>query len=312
MIKRAVEALTILAVSSYAIGFIIVNSYLLNYGSAGASLFKVKYISAGLLFLLIAALIAISFSAVFWARTQKEELESNRRRAVLWAPTFALYILYLLLNQITDSEVRSPLEEIQWLRWVPLAVLMMLVAGLVIEESKWEWRGARWLRNNRGVSNLGLASVILITSYSPAVLMVLGLLAYIIFSAMSFAFSEDPVAVRFNDWPIKVIYDLAFFVVLLLISLGFFGQSMYGHIKPQYGGGQPARVRVVLAEEKRVQFMHLGLQQEAETLLGDTQLIDSTDTEFLFLVKKSHGDKGLLLQVNKSLVDVLLYYPILY
>jgi hypothetical protein len=47
VIKFAAEALTVLAIGSYAIGFIIVNSYLLAFGYSSYALFKTTYIGAG-------------------------------------------------------------------------------------------------------------------------------------------------------------------------------------------------------------------------------------------------------------------------
>lgn len=307
-LKQAAEFLTILAVASYALGFVIVNSHLLTYGYSGAGLFKVKYISAGLLFLLLTSLIGFSFSAIFWARIQKNEHESNKRKAVIWAPAFAMFILTQVFIVISDKEIQSSSEHPLWPTWVSLGLLAFLMMLMGIEASQWKWKGAEWLRKNPGLTYLLLMVFYLLHHMSLMAATILGFLALSIFFVMWFVLNEIPIMVRFKEWPTAVIHQMSIGLLFFLFMVGTFGTYLYGHILPQYGGGEPARVRVVLAKEKRDQLKQLGYE-ENEALLADTLLIDSTDSEHLFLIKKTPETKGLLLQIKKDLVEVMLYYP---
>src|SRR5438132_12041682 len=85
LIKRTAELATIGLGVSYVLGFLIVNTYLLQYGYSGGSFFKVKYISAGLLFLTIACLLGLCIYPVFWATQQAKNpaAPERHRRAML-------------------------------------------------------------------------------------------------------------------------------------------------------------------------------------------------------------------------------------
>lgn len=66
---------------------------------------------------------------------------------------------------------------------------------------------------------------------------------------------------------------------------------------------------MLIAEEKKTVLRTQGGPRNIDTLLADTQLIDSTEKELLLLLKSTYDDKGLLLQVDRSIVDAVLYLP---
>jgi hypothetical protein len=42
-------------------------------------------------------------------------------------------------------------------------------------------------------------------------------------------------------------------------------------------------------------------------MLAQAQLLDGADNKLLVLLKSSHGDKGILMQIDRSLVDAVVY-----
>lgn len=122
-------------------------------------------------------------------------------------------------------------------------------------------------------------------------------------------FFGEHLLVRLRDWPPGVAYELVVLIGLALAAMGLFGTTLYGNIKPQYGGGHPPRVRVLIAEKNRSVLNPLVSPGNMESMLADTQLIDNTEKEILLLLKSSYDDKGVLLQVDRSIVDAVLYLP---
>jgi hypothetical protein len=97
------------------------------------------------------------------------------------------------------------------------------------------------------------------------------------------------------------------FIVCAFFTISSFSTSFYPYVKPQFGGGQLSRVRVVLAEDKGQQIAKLGFPKSPVDLLAEAQLLDSTDKEFLIVVKSSADDRGVLLQLERDMVDTIMY-----
>lgn len=314
VIKFAAEALTVLAIGSYAIGFIIVNSYLLAFGFSSSSLFKTTYIGAGILFLLFVTPMALTLYSFIlgreWAKDTSQDSSAKRRRLNFVSIPILVFAVYFLLNHIASDELRSTTEEYPfWTICLFAAVLVISMCMLFLENINRGWTLAVWAKKYTGLSSFVLYIAIFLWSYKVQAVYCIVLVALAVWSTIQFFFAERSILVRFRDWPPGVVWDLAIVIGLSLTAIGFFGTTLYGHIRPQYGGGQPSRVRVLIAEDKKTVLSAQSGVRNMDSLLADTQLIDSTEKELLLLLKSTHDDKGVLLQVDRSIVDAVLYLP---
>ncbi len=314
IIKIAAEALTVLAIGSYAIGFIVVNSYLLAYGYSSYALFKTAYIGAGILFLIFVTPMAITlYSFVLsreWAKDTSQDLSAKRRRLNFVSIPILIFVAYFMLNSIASDELRTAADEFpSWVIYLMAAVLVISVCMLFLENVNREWRLAVWAKKYNGLSSFILYITGFFWSYKVVALYSILLVGFAVWLTIKFLFGEQSILTRVRDWPPGVAAELAGVIGLSLVAIGFFGTTLYGHIKPQYGGGKPSRVRVLIAEGKKGALSPQDWPKNMESLLADTQLIDSTEKELLLLLKSSYEDKGLLLQVDRSIVDAVLYLP---
>ena len=50
-------------------------------------------------------------------------------------------------------------------------------------------------------------------------------------------------------------------------------------------------------------------QKNSGTMIAEAQLLDNNDDKIVVLLKSSHGDRGLLMQIDKSLVNGIILRP---
>jgi hypothetical protein len=306
--------LTVLAIGSYAIGFIIVNSYLLAFGYSSYALFKTTYIGAGILFLLfITPMVLTLYSFILgreWAKDTSQDSSAKRRRLNFVSIPILVFAVYSLLNHIASDELRSTTEEYpSWTFYLFAAVLVISFCVLILENVNRGWTLAVWAKRYTGLSSFVSYITIFFWSYKAQAVYCIVFVALAVWFIMKVFFAEQSILARFRDWPPGVVWDLAMVIGLSLTAIGLFGTTLYGHIRPQYGGGQPSRIRVLIADDKKIALSLHGGPRNMDSLLADTQLIDSTEKELLLLLKSTYDDKGLLLQVDRSIVDAVLYLP---
>jgi hypothetical protein len=313
-LKLTAELLTVLAIGSYTIGFIVVNSYLLTFGYSGRSLFDTTYISAGILFFLLVTPIALLVYSFFvssqLAKDANPDSSYKGKRLNLVAMGTLAFLPYFLLNHIVTSELRSSIDDSPaWLIYLVGTALVVSLLLLTLENLNKQWKLAQWAKTHPGLSYVLLYPTVFVSAFNFSVVYCIGFLIFSVWFVMWLLLQKKPIAERLLDWPPGVAYELVVAIVIFLVSLGLFGTTLYGHIQPQYGGGHPARVRVVLTNEKRKLLNLSGLPSQLDTMLADTQLIDSTDQAILILLKSSYEDKGILLELDRSIVDAILYLP---
>lgn len=240
--KFAAEALTVLAIGSYAIGFIIVNSYLLAFGFSSYALFKTTYIGAGILFLLFILPIALTlYSFVLsreWAKDTSQDSSAKRRRLNLVSIPILVFAVYFLLNHIASDGLRSTTEEYPiWTIYLAAAVLVVSLCMLILENVNREWTLAVWAKRYTGLSSFVLYITIFLYSYKVQAVYCIVFVALAVWATLQVFCAEQSILARFRDWPPGVIWDLAIVVGLSLTAIGLFGTTLYGHIRPHMAVG---------------------------------------------------------------------------
>lgn len=312
IIKFAAESLTILAIAGYAIGFVTVNSYLFKFGYSGHALLKTTYISAGMLFLSLVVPLALCISAIVLSGRKAVANPQDQISIFFTFNSFIililLYIPFQTLFYISSDGIQSSFEEnVLWQSVIFGVVTFMSLTIIVLEKVQSDWSLAVWAKKYPNLGVLLLLLLMFILRYKIEVVTFLVLAMIAVFFAMNFILDKQSLSSRLLERPHGVAIDLVLILGALLMAMGLFGVSVYPHIKPQYGGGQPSRVRVVIEEEKRNILSQGSGLKNIETMLADTQLIDSTEKELLLLLQSNYDDKGLLMQVDRSIVDAVIY-----
>src|SRR5262249_17420170 len=129
IVKSLAEAFTVVAVTSYAFGFIIVNSYLLTFGYSGNALFKTTYISAGILFLLLVTPFALSIYSIFLSARLPDDSASQSSRLRMLGFGLLPYSSWLLLSAVASEDLKLAQDERSW--WWSLIFGICVGIGLL-------------------------------------------------------------------------------------------------------------------------------------------------------------------------------------
>lgn len=315
-IKNAAELLTVLAVGSYAIGFVIVNTYLLQFGYSGHALFKTTYISAGILFLLIGTLLAIPFYSTLQINQQgKDTTQGTFKRQpgtylLLFSVSAPFFIAFGLMKILDPTELSVTYEGTNGRIVVAgLAAMGLALVLWRLENTESEWPLAIWAKKYSGLSILLYSSALFLTTFKIEVVICLASIVVAAILWMLLGLDSQSILHRLRISSPDYAMYLAGLIIISMSAMKLFGTMIYGHITPQYGGGQPAHVRVLIGGEKMTALSLQGAPHNLATLLADAQLVDSSEKELLLLLKATHDGKGLLLQVDRSIVDAVLYLP---
>jgi hypothetical protein len=117
---------------------------------------------------------------------------------------------------------------------------------------------------------------------------------------------EEKFGESFKKWPIGPVIDIATISTCTLTAIIIYSLNFYGEAKPQFGGGLPANVRVIISDEKRIQLDKLGGVERVEQLLNNARLIEVSDQDYIVALKTEDGGERLL-QLDRTMVDAILY-----
>ena len=340
-IRAIAEAGSVLAIGSYCIGFLIINSYLLTFGYSGVPLFKSSYISAGVLFLALAVPLAlVAHSTITSHRALRQAMAKAKVTAPSLPPeapkmdamvenirasvterkirhlTLLSVIPYAVLYFIALDELRISGEEARsqyggWMLYIFSLVISVSSILAILEVVKKDWKLAKWAKMYPGLGLVLLYVSSLFMTFKLEVLLCIGLMVLAMYWLINTVLLEEPFLDRLRNKSDIVAIELIFSLGLILAAIVLFGTTLYGHLKPEFGGGHPSRVRVFVSEKAKETLTLQGGPRDISTLLADTRLIDSTENHLLLLLKASHDDKGLLMQLDRSIVDAVVYLPAL-
>ncbi|MBH0176694.1 MAG: hypothetical protein HP491_02220 [Nitrospira sp.] len=180
---------------------------------------------------------------------------------------------------------------------------------MALEILKQDGRLGIWAKTYNPLIMLLILAPLIFVSFKFDVLPWIGLMVLAMFWLIKAVLRKEPFLDRLRNNSDLVAFDLSTSLILLLAAIVFFGTTLYGHLKPEFGGGHPSRVRVFVSEKAKETLTLQGGPRDISTLLADAQLIDSTENQLLLLLKSSHDDKGLLMQLDRSIVDAVVYLP---
>ena len=234
--------LLLTGVVAYFIGFIVVNSYLSKYAIVPYDFTQTKYVSAGLLYLLM----TLGFtSIIWWAYRSMHRSEADR--GVVWDRTaWAIWSVFTVPNYALRWIWPVSPNRPEWQE--NLSIVLTVVAALIAFWGHEYLSRITWLR---GYMEKGLLALIMMA------LMIVVTSLRIGFTTFEFypVFLAAVYYVYQLTTPIKklstVIEGPIFGTGFLITSVYLFGLYYYPNVPAYYGGGKPVLMSIVLNPENR-------------------------------------------------------------
>lgn len=322
VLKLVLQAIIGVGLVSYCLGFLIVNSYLFQFGFTSYGLFKTRYVAAGLnmIFLsLISTTLTLSFTGVKRESNLKHLSESASlvRLAVYAIGTIYSNLIFsfnrpgliepYLKNHFSDRVLGSLIGL--------FIFLVLLVPGgvmhLLTKAKRWDQptveKGKHIVKL---INELGLGSIMLLWLSSVSLYLVLwiGGLAFIGFLILRFVYPKLKSAgtnsgtLTRKDWIFAILAIPIFFSFIYAFSI-----ALYPNIRQSVGGGKPLRVQLFLRPE-RVGFIANVLKVNDDGLSAEVELMDQTDQQYFLLTKpEKENDKRVVMQLDKDNFDGIMY-----
>ncbi len=265
----------------YLSGFIVVSSYLYQFGVSDISLVRSRYLSAGILFVSIfAAYLALSFSTCILLHhapleSGKPPSESTFRDELKRGGRFLLWLIKSLI-----------------LLGICAAVLALFFTVVSIAPSEYpdlrpsspQWL-PRFLRPIVG----GWSRI------DPYILERFSTWLVVAFVGGAFIVPPPSIAKEIQTWPSQAKRILAassigpVMCALYLYTVVDFGAFMYRFVLPSFGGGAAVQVEIQL-DEQRAKEMR---KDFSTPLSGKVRLLDQTESGYIVLIEESSKQKAL-------------------
>lgn len=301
-IKEVISFLGGIGAISYAAGFIVVTTNLLQYGISDLNLLNARYVSAGFFFIFLLGLTMVPAINLiyFTSHIMGHKLENPP-------------IKYPLVNVPSSPVPTSCKESIDSILKLLLSTLLALIAPLIviiITSTK------TWLQAISLSSILSLLSFIsmLLSSISPlfsilllrwfAPIFVTGFLLYLIIHPIS---NENWISNIPNSlWLIGGV------VLCLLVAINSYAFVIYPSISPAMGGGDAVDVSLVFDNDS-VQMMKqlVPLETNSNSATVPLRLLDESDKDYFLLVTDGGINASNVsfhaVKIDKSLVKGVTY-----
>lgn len=291
-VSGGVKILAVSVVALYGLGFIVVNSYLHQYGIASFELLKARYLAAGLNWLFLTSLLILSLVAAGVVATRvfrRYQKRFQRRPGQIEG----------VVGRIRDDELRDILSKVLLflIRDLPAGVMSLLVFALICV----------LLLMGFEVMFILLFRVYRFFVFDPFLIIVAGGLGA---SLILF----EVIRKERQRWSMFHAYSMAYLIPvtvgLWLGSVVYFGAHIYPTWPAKLGGGQPVRAELILSKHG---------QQSPGVLPVDTlrsrgtfavtrelRIIDQTARTYVLLISNSERDS--VVEIRKDLVDQVVYH----
>jgi hypothetical protein len=315
---RLPDLITILSVFVLIPGFIIVNVYLADFGIYDYSLFRMKYLSAGFLFIMI---LAVYFFFVW--------------RKIYYAEEDVGEIARILMTGSISKFGRS--------FWGFLAMIIVYADnafGIVVATTLISMLAFPYI--NIGLV-FGFLFLFFIIDYpmiklniyqkSPRVMFITSCIFHILSVFLFFAFIKEGEA-RMLFWTLVAItfiinsildlrkkqqpegsyvtklstFDFIWIMICVIGLSVYFGKTLYGKISPELGGGKPKTISLIIEKKDMSFFKKISIEIN-NNISEDLFLLQQTNNEIYIVSKKSIDEKNKnAIQLNKNLIQGIIYH----
>lgn len=285
---------TLLAVATsvlYVMGFLVVTSYMGSRGVHDLSLLSSKYVMAGGLFAISAAI----YYFMVWRSLYRRAVRGIQMSPV-WSPNFRAFVgVYFVMEDIFGCCVFAAWLVSLTVPGVP-GIVFQAGTGLIffVNQSIFTFFPLKYARAKFSLSAILIFSTLILFSIwgakYPPLLNVLGIA--IVFTFISTAILTSTAWQEGKDMHYNVFY-LCLSAVVTAIA---FGSTVYGYCSPRFGGGQPAKVVLVLSKEAEI-----SIANEIAAVGKDVYLVSNGGDS---IVLDLGGDPSLskTIQIDRKLV----------
>lgn len=298
--NKIVELFALIMGVTYVLGYIIVNSYYVSLGIGHLSVFKIKYLSAGILYLLVIIVFIISlfpFILTYFITDNQMRDENDKLKASEQSFMKAVSLLFssfitilIFLNNVFDIKVNKNSWEISN---GTLLIALFIMVELLINKI---------LKRNDSIKLLKIRKVlrvvwvVLVTGFvlyleSLNPLPFLFLIASLVFLSSLRKVFQGPTINKELFKSTREVYFLVYGISMFLIAVIDFGTMSYGHIKPEYGGGKPIEIKYSLRTDP--------------SKMKAARLVDQSEREVIIIL-----DDNRVLQLLKDDITSIEYVPI--
>ena len=303
-LKTVFESCAILIGLSYAIGLIVVNTYLLTLGTVEFELIRAKYISCGFLVLIIMLILAsVSLPRIMIDKSKPAVYLDHLTFAlknVVWTSCFILFGILFVSEKGFPFLVGSIPTSIFVILFL-LGVVIPLITPFFEEKAFVK----KFSRIENIISSLSTILFFFLTAQSKLKYFILWEMGFFFVLSAIFAPDDnagDPEIEVSNPRSLVFVYNwgkLAYGLGAGMILLITFGRYIYPEINPAIGGGMPRSALIVPFNDK---------SQELDNLLAsrNVKIIDQTQN-FFYLIPQKENLKHELVQINKQLISGIIY-----
>ena len=290
----------------YAVGFVIMNSFLGKYGVRAGAVFTFDYIAAALCYIIFVGAVAGPVWVLYYGMIRSHTLGSPAKW--VWA-TIILWIALLTIFR----QLYFPGGEISrfWTQVQALVILIGIAHWIFkkrLSKKKPAWAD-KWL------------PILKHELVLPSYLVILGLIgvvgeqhadgwfifeAFFLFGTLiTLAGTATPLwelKEHLSRWEIQSLLAI-FFVCVVLVNASQFGQKQYGLLPTLVGGGQPngVLIKTQLATEENAKRAGLPV---GDGMIGPVLLLYQSTSEVCVISEDNYTkDSGGAVQLKRDLID---------
>ncbi len=290
----------------YAIGFVIINSFLGKYGVRAGAVFTFDYVAAALCYIIFVGCVAGPVWIMYYGAIRAHAVQSLGRW--FWATVIVWNALITIFRQLYFPETQIlPL-------WSRIQTIIVLIAiGHLILYLIARKRKKRWAERLLPI----LSSELFVPLYL-ALVGVVGIIgeenasgwfisgAFLLFSSLTIlAGTSTPIwdlKEHLSRWEIQGLLCILF-VCVVLVNAGQFGKTQYALLPTVVGGGRPTTISIKtqLATDENAKALRLPVENG---LIGPVLLLYQSSSE-VCVVSKDDYEKasGGAVLLRRDLID---------
>lgn len=289
-------------------GFIIVNIYLANFGIQDISLFKMKYLSAGFLFIgILSIYMFFVWKRIYYAEEDVGNIHliiSPNKKSVFWG-LISMIIVYadnafgIVFAAAFTSLILFPSNEINAL--FGFFLIFFIIDYPLVKLKKYQ-------KSPKFSFSLSCAFHILsvflffyfIKEKEPRTLFwtFLGITL-----AINFILDQRKKMQSGGTYITRLdVFDLVWITICIIVISITFGKTLYGKISPGFGGGKPILVNLIVNQKGTSFFQEISIKVNDNDVSEEVSLLLETNNEIYL---KNEDDK--VIQISKQLIKGMIY-----
>lgn len=301
-ISTVAQLSSVALIAFYVLGFIVVNSCLINFGVYSFNILNAQYLAAGVIFGAAGGIFGFVVGRrIYFLEHDFSEFASlglKYRYPKIWA----LFCLVYVYVEVTFGVVVGAFWTASLLfddtRGLNNLLILLTVAFLI--DYLILWRGGVY--KNHPLVALPITFIGFHIIIFSAIILVPDIRMYSLYIYYFTAGMVLNIVIDVSHRRMGNILFTAFWGILTLITAAaIFGNVFYGEVKRQYGGGKPFPVQFVVSEGFPTYLANV-LKVE-NGLTAEANILGETNSEFL--IQAGVVDQQISLRISRTLIDAV-------